>query len=253
MRNCASRACGQDHGCSSETAPRATRSSALSGHACVMGWEAAGPQLGGLVPPRETGGRALLPRGSRPARPARMPPAPVPGFRPPVESLRLSLWMRRRSSRFITRLPEKLREALSILVPNVWEAAVPQIGGLVPLRETGGRALLPRGSRPARPARMPPRQCLDPAPRWNPYGCLHGMRRCPRRFITRLPEKTSKGCRSPVTRDCGHLCATRASARSSRQGWLPWEIRERMEKSRDERRSHASLPVEAHLRPATDG
>jgi hypothetical protein len=189
MRNCASRACGQDHGCSSETAPRATRSSALSGHACVMGWEAAVPQIGGLVPPRETGGRALLPRGSRPARPARMPPAPVPGFRPPVESLRLSLWMRRRSSRFITRLPEKLREVLSILRPNVWEAAVPQIGGLVPLRETGGRALLPRGSRPARPARMPPRQCLDSAPRWNPYGCLHGMRRCPSRFITRLPEK----------------------------------------------------------------
>ena len=172
MRICASRACGQDHGCSSETAPRATRSSALSGHTCVMGREAAVPQIGGLVPPRETGGRALLPRGSRPARPARIPPAPVPGSRPPVGSSRLSLW----------------------------DETTP-----LPIHYATSR-------------------------------------------------KSSKEFRIPsVDAAGGTLARTRASAWSSRRGWLPWEIRERMEKSRDERRSHASLPVEAHPRPATDG
>ena len=254
MRNCASRACGQDPGCSSETAPRATRSSALSGHACVTGREAAVPQIGGLVPPRETGGRVLLPRGSRPARPVRMPPAPVPGSRPPVESSRLSLWDE------TTLLPihyatsrNSFEKFFPILGSNVREAAVPQIGGLVPPRETGGRVLLPRGSRPARPVRIPPHQCLDPAPRWDRHGCLHGMRRHSSRFITRLLEIPSYEFRGPPHPAPAAPRANRASPWSSGKGWLPWEIRERMEKSRDERRSHASLPVEAHLRPATDG
>ena len=255
MRICASRACGQDHGCSSETAPRATRSSALSGHTCVMGREAAVPQIGGLVPPRETGGRALLPRGSRPARPARIPPAPVPGSRPPVGSSRLSLWdettlipihyaTSRKSFENSSRSSDR----------NVWEAAVPQIGGLVPPRETGGRALLPRGSRPARPARIPPAPVPGSRPPVGSSRLSLWDETTPLPIHYATSRKSSKEFRIPSADTAGGtLARTRASAWSSRRGWLPWEIRERMEKSRDERRSHASLPVEAHPRPATDG
>ncbi len=255
MRNCASRACGQDPGCSSETAPRATRSSALSGHACVTGREAAVPQIGGLVPPRETGGRVLLPRGSRPARPVRMPPAPVPGSRPPVGSSRLSLWDE------TTLLPihyatsrNSFEKFFPILGSNVREAAAPQIGGLVPSRETGGRVLLPRGSRPARPVRIPP----APAPGSRPPVESSRLSTWDETTLLPIHYATSRNSfvrvsGTPDIRLQRHLWRTRASPWSSGKGWLPWEIRERMEKSRDERRSHASLPVEAHLRPATDG
>ncbi len=189
MRICASRACGQDHGCSSETAPRATRSSALSGHTCVMGREAAVPQIGGLVPPRETGGRALLPRGSRPARPARIPPHQCLDPAPRWDPHGCLYGMRRCSSRFITRLLENLsRTHPDPRIETCGRPPFPRSAASFPLVRRAAGLSSPEAPDPPDRREYPPHQCLDPAPRWDPHGCLYGMRRRPFRFITRLLE-----------------------------------------------------------------
>ncbi len=230
MRICASRACGQDHGCSSETAPRATRSSALSGHTCVMGREAAVPQIGGLVSPlvRRAAGLSS-PEAPGPPNRCEYPPHQRLDPAPPVGSSRLSLWdettlipIHYATSRISFEKSSRSSDR------NVWEAAVPQIGGLIPPRETGGRALLPRGSRPARPVRIPPAPVPGSRPPVGSSQLSLWDETTPLPVHYATSRKSSKEFRIPPADAAGGtLARTRASAWSSWRGWLPWEIRER--------------------------